>query len=181
MSSVRFISARSMLACRILAIATLLVALLHCISYFLVDPMTILLGGHTELRGVGLYLGLDGPVFTADWLAPLLAAIDYILPAVVYLGIFLIFVPLSRGQVFEPVTFRGVRFLAWSTLLVPVQHVRFNTLVPMTPPGFEIAGELAFAITYEQFLFLFVGICLVVLARVFSHAVELARENEGFV
>jgi hypothetical protein len=158
-----------------------MVAMLHCISVLLVDETALMIATHTDLRGVGLYADIPGPLVSSEWIVSALALFDYLIPVVIYLGIFLIFSSLSRGVVFEPETLRGVRFLSWSTLLVPLQQVIFNTLASLTSSGFEIVGELVVVVTYEQFLFLFVGLCLVVLARVFSHAVELARENEGFV
>lgn len=181
MNNPRFVTARSRLLCRLLKYATVMVAMLHCISVLLVDETALMIATHTDLRGVGLYADIPGPLVSSEWIVSALALFDYLIPVVIYLGIFLIFSSLSRGVVFEPETLRGVRFLSWSTLLVPLQQVIFNTLASLTSSGFEIVGELVVVVTYEQFLFLFVGLCLVVLARVFSHAVELARENEGFV
>jgi hypothetical protein len=171
----------SIVATRILAGVLALASVLHAASYVLVDLQSLLIDRHTGLGGIGIYVSTSDAPITEHGILQALAVIDYLAPMGIYIGMLMICDALSKGQVFAGPTLRGVKVFAWSVLLVAIQQIVFNTLVSLTSAGFAVTGEMVFMISNTQLLFLFLGVFLILLSRMFSQALHLAHENESFV
>ncbi|MEL8056665.1 MAG: DUF2975 domain-containing protein [Pseudomonadota bacterium] len=112
-----------------------------------------------------------------------LAAISFFAPVLILIGAFRVFGALKGGDPFRPQSVRSVRFLGASIVAYALSRIIIYpiSVLAMTYDNPEGLKELSIAIDTNNLVVLMIGVILVIVGHVFTHAASVADENRQFV
>ncbi|MEM1086719.1 MAG: DUF2975 domain-containing protein [Pseudomonadota bacterium] len=112
-----------------------------------------------------------------------LAAVSFFAPVLILIGAFRVFAALKGGDPFRPQSVRSVRFLGASIVAYAISRIVIYpvSVIAMTYDNPKGLKELSIAIDTNTLVVLMIGVILVIVGHVFTHAATLADENRQFV